>query len=389
MANYNAKVYTRKGIQNVRISARNDEEARNHAQKMGRVVSLEKDFGINFSPALSQAERQVFFARLSAMLASRVGTGEALRLLRDTFGGKIQEISSRLLTMVEAGDDLATAFAKIGAPDFPPTTVALIQAGARSGETWKSIRDASGFEYELFNIKKQASKGLMGGIMGFIFAGIVTVASTLYMGPKILESDLIKAGGKSVDVGWIQTAGDVLGWLMAVMLFFGLTALFVGSVLKRIFPVQIDKFIMKIPFYKDMVLAKNNFIVFYGLGLLVRSGVRMEDALRLSGEGAPKGALRRDLLNGAQAVKTGRNWPVVMETLHPTDRAALMSATDREQIANTLDALAVQYRDLYAQRLATFVPAINLVAAVFLSISGGLMFGMTILPMLQASQGLL
>ena len=89
------------------------------------------------------------------------------------------------------------------------------------------------------------------------------------------------------------------------------------------------------------------------------------------------------------AVKTGKPWPRAMETLHPTDKAALMSATDREQVAGTLDTLATQYRELYGQRLASFVPVVNLLAALFLSIAGGLLFGQSILPMLMASQGMM
>ncbi len=389
MATYNAKLYTKKGIVTVSISARNEAEAKAHAQKLGRVVEIKKEIGINFSPALSPSDRQIFFARLSAMLSSRVGTSEALRLLRDNFSGKIQEVSSRLLTLVEGGDDLSTAIAKVGSPDFPPATIALIQAGSRSGDTWKALQDAAVFEYELHNVRKSASKGLISGIMGFLFAGVTTVVSTLYLGPKIMESDLIKSASKSVDVSLIQTVGTVMGWIMAVFLILGFVAFLLSGVLKKIMPLQADKIIMKIPYYKDMVLAKNNFIVYYGLALLVRAGVRMEDALRLASEGAPKGALRSDLLGASNAVKKGLHWPSAMITLHPTDRAALASATDRVQIANTLDALAKQYRDLYAQRLATFVPALNMVAALFLSLSGGIMFGMTILPMLQASQGLM
>jgi general secretion pathway protein F len=125
--------------------------------------------------------------------------------------------------------------------------------------------------------------------------------------------------------------------------------------------------------------------VLYGLSLLVKSGVRTEEALRLSAEGAPRGALRTDLVAATLAVKTGKHWPQAMTTFHPTDKASLLSASDREQVASTLGTLANQYRELYAQRLGSFVPALNLVAALFMSIAGGLLFGQAILPMLMAS----
>jgi general secretion pathway protein F len=295
-----------------------------------------------------------------------------------------------MLGYVESGDDLGQAIERIGSSDFPDATTALIKAGSKSGETWRALQDAAEFEFELHKVRQNAAKGLWGGISGFAFAGLTTMASTLYVGPEIMKSDLIKglaskSGG--VNLSAIDAAGTALGWVMAVVMLIAVILIVLGTLGRRLVPNEADKLILRIPFYKDLVLAKNNYIVLYGLALLIRSGVRAEEALRLSAEGAPKGALRTDLVNAMNAVKTGRPWPKAMNTLHPTDKASLMCATDREQVATTLDALANQYRSLYAQRLGSFVPALNLVAALLLSLSGGLLFGQSILPMLMATQG--
>jgi general secretion pathway protein F len=389
---YEGKVKTRTNrVKAVSIQARNKEEALAHIERMGRVVTFKRKVGVSIRTGLSAGDRQIFFTRLSAMLSSKVGTSDALTLMRDTFTGNIQEVSGRLLSYVESGDDLSAAFDRIGNPDFPDATVALIKAGARSGETWRAIKDAAEFEYQLHNIKKGAAKGLITGVFSFIFAGLLTVVSTLYIGPEIMNSALIKSANHdgSVDIGWINTTAEVMGYLMAALMTIGLLFWILASVGRKLAPVKADNLILKIPFYKDLVLSRNNFVVLYGLALLIKSGVRTEEALRLSAEGAPRGALRYDLVAAMTAVKTGRPWPKVMQTLHPTDKAALMSATDREQIASTLDTLAAQYRELYAQRLGSFVPAINMLAALFMSIAGGLLFGQSILPMLMASQSML
>lgn len=389
---YEGKVRTRGNrMRSVEIQARNKDEALSHINKMGRVVTFRRRVSLDLRSGMTPADRQIFFTRLSAMLSSRVGTSDALTLMRDTFTGKIQEVSARLLNYVESGDDLAAAFERVGNPDFPEATVALIRAGSRSGETWRAIKDAAEFEYQLHNIKKGAAKGLWTGIGSFIGAGVMTMVSTLYVGPKIMESDLIKAANKNgaVNIDWINDIAFVTGYTMGVLMVAGILFWLLASVGRQVMPVKADKFILKVPFYKDLVLSRNNFVVLYGLALLIKSGVRTEEALRLSSESAPKGALRADLAAAMQAVKTGRQWPKVMQTLHPTDKAALMSATDREQVATTLDTLANQYRELYAQRLSSFVPIINLLAALFMSIAGGLLFGQAIMPMLMATEGLL
>jgi general secretion pathway protein F len=389
MAVYASKVRTRaNAMRAVEIQARSEEEARAALNRMGRVVTFRRKFSVEVRRGMSAADRQIFFTRLSSMLISRVGTSDALALMRDTFTGKIQEVAGRLLGYVETGDDLAAAVERVGSPDFPEATVALIKAGARTGETGRAVKDAAEFEYQLHNIRKSASKGLWTGVGGFLMAGALTLVSTLWIGPVIMESPLIR-GVEGVNIDWINNVAFATGYLMGALLVVGLLAWLVASVGRQIAPVQVDQFILKIPFYKDLVLAKNNFIVLYGLALLIKSGVRTEEALRLSAEGAPRGALRNDLTLATQAVKTGRPWPKVMATLHPTDKAALMSAVDREQVSHTLDTLSAQYRELYGQRLASFVPALNLLAALFLSIAGGLLFGQSILPMLMASEGLL
>jgi general secretion pathway protein F len=392
MASYEGKVKTRGNkIRSIEIQARNKDEAMKQVARMGRVVTFRRKMTINYSAKLSAGDRQIFFTRLSAMLSSRVGTSDALTLMRDTFSGKIQEVSGRILNYVQGGDDLADAMEKVGSPDFPQATVALIKAGSRSGETWRAIKDAATFEYELHNIKKGAAKGLVSGIFSFLAAAVMTIGSTLYVGPKIMESDLIKASNKdgAVNIDWVMTSGYVTAYIMIAILFVGVCFWLLSSVGRRIMPVKADKIILKIPYYKDLILSRNNFIVLYGLALLIKSGVRVEQALSLSADGAPRGALKADLIAAMTAVKTGKPWPKAMTTLHPTDKAALLSATDREQVATTLDTLAGQYRELYGQRLASFVPLINLVAALFMSIAGALIFGQSILPMLMATGGLI
>lgn len=390
MALYESKVRTRNNkIKRVEVRAKSSREAEASFSKSGRVISVRRKVSFDLSRGLSEAERQVMFTRLASMLTSKVGTSDALGLLRDTFSGRIQEISGKLLGYLDSGDDLAEAIERVGPPDFPEATVALIKAGARSGETGKAIKDAATFEYELHNVKKGAAKGLWTGVFSFLFAGALTVVSTLYVGPKIMDSPLIKSAGSGVDIGWINTTANVVGYTMAALLILATVLWLLSVVGRRVLPTQADGLILKIPYYKDLVLSRNNFIVFYGLSLLIRSGVRIEEALRLSAHGAPRGALKNDLLAGERAVKTGKPWAAAMATLHPTDKAALLSAVDREQTAHTLDTLANQYRELYAQRLASFVPIVNMLAAIFMTVAGGILFGESIMPMLMASKSLL
>ena len=374
-------------IKSYEFHAKDAGEARLYLKRHGTVLTVKRRLSFTMSKGLSPDERQIFYIRMGSMLSSRVGTSTALTLMRDTFKGAISKVSGRLNSIVESGKDLAESLEVIGAPDFPEATVALIRAGTQSGDSGRALLEAAKFERELHDIKKTASKGLYTGIFSFLMAGGLTAASTLWVGPEIMNSPLMKAAG-DIDIGWVNTTATVVGVSMTALLIVGIVFWLLAAVGRRIVPVHADKLILKIPFYKDLVLAKNNFIVLYGLAMLVRTGVRTEDALRLSATGAPRGALRNDLMLAFKAVKEGQPWPKAMSTLHPTDKAALLSATDREQVARTLDTLSNQYRELYGRRLGSFVPALNMMSALFLSIAGGLLFGQSIMPMLMASGNL-
>lgn len=391
MALYSGKIRDKSGIRKVELQARTETEARKQMERMGQLISFTRKSSLTVSRGLTADERQIFFNRMSSMIQSGVGTSNGLKLMRDTFSGKIQEVAGRLIVIVESGADLAEAMDQIGSPDFPEATLALIKAGSRSGETWRALRDAAEFEYQLHTIRKGSGKGLWMAIASFFIAGALILGSTFYAGPEIMNSPLIKAAQESgsVNIDIINQTAIVVSYIMLVLLIIGVFFGMLATLGRQVMPVKADAIILKIPFYKDLVLAKNNYIVLYGLALLIRSGVRIEEALRLSAENAPKGALRADLQNGLAAVKIGKAWVAPMNTLHPTDKAALSCAANAEQIALTLDILANQYRDLYARRLASFVPVLSMASAIFLTIAGGIIFGQTILPMLMASKAML
>jgi general secretion pathway protein F len=192
----------------------------------------------------------------------------------------------------------------------------------------------------------------------------------------------------AVNVDWIETVGKVLCAIQICMLVFFSLFLWLGTAGRALAPDLADKLILRIPYYKDLVLSRNAYVVLYKFGLLVGSGIPMEESLALTAEGSPRGALRTDIERSLVFIRSGKTWANALETLHPTDRAALSSSTDREDTARTLDMLARQYRDMYMSRIKSFAPALQMVAALFMTASGALLFGLVILPMLQFSAGI-
>lgn len=388
MAQYIVKVLSKGKVISTDIEAKDIDDAKIRASRFGSVVSAQQKK--RSMSALSYSERQTMLIRLAAMISSGVGAGEALRIMRGAFTGRIKDVSHDLLVKVESGMDLPSAFESVGRPHFSENMTALIKAGSVAGSTADAMREAIAFDREMKEIGKNAAKGIGSAIFSFLLSAIIIIVTVFYGLPKIMESDLMKMGGsKSVDMGWAITMSNIVGVFMGGVTLIALTLVFIGTLGKKIAPSLADALILKIPFYRDMILAQKNYIAFNGLALLVRSGVRMETALGLTATGTPPGALRQDFLMASEAVKSGKPWALVMKTIHETDRVALSASLDRVQVASSLRVISDQYKEIYSSRIEVFVPTMQVISALCMTLAGFIMFALTTLPMMQMTEGIL
>ena len=391
MKTFNAKVLNRGVVSVVTISALNRKQAMDSARKHGQVVNLSSSSGGSLFKRLTVADRVLFFQRLASMLTAKVGLSEALEVIHASFTGSVRDAAHILHVNILQGMSLSEAMAIAGPSYFPETVLAIVNTGSRGGDIAYAILEACRFEQELDAVKRESSKGISSALFGFIAAVLTILGSTMYVAPQIMGSGLVTVSAGAVDVGWIQTTSDVITWIaIGMSLLIGLL-FFTSKVLRPFSPAAIDRVILRIPFYRDMVLAKSNYMVFFGLAVLLKAGLRLEEALSLTVDSAPKGELRNDLIRARDVIIKGSSqpWANSMRLLHPTDRAALATAQDRSQTAKTIENLAKQYQALYKSRIETFVPVMQLFSAILLSIAGYVLFGLSILPLLQSSTAIL
>jgi general secretion pathway protein F len=383
MALYIVKVMTEDGLRTTRVEAPDDSSAERIASRKGTVLSKKRQMKTDLSRGMSSSDRNTFMLRLAAMVGSKVPASQALKLLSETFSGKIKQCATQMGERIAQGMSLADAIAA-DTKNFPPATAALVKAGVAGGETSKALREAAEFEYMITGIQKGAMKDIAAAVGTFFIAFGLMIMTVYYLGPTVTENPIFK-NNPNIDVYWPKLIGVVLVWVMGFKALLFLIFFWIGTAGRLISPDQADKLILKIPYYKDLVLSRNSYVVLYKLSLLVNSGIRIEECLALTADGSPKGAMRTDMYRALGFIRQGKNWSNGMETLHPTDRAALSCSTDRDDTANTLDMLASQYRDLYMSRIKSFAPVMQTMAALYMSIAGAEMFFLTMLPMLQFS----
>ena len=388
MGQYVIQVRSKGTVKAIDITAGTPEIAKRLGKRYGIVLGVSKKRGGGPSRGLSASDRYIFLIRLSTMLASKVGSTEALRLIRDSFRGKISVVAATMLEKVELGMDLPTALCE-DTKNFPVALGMIVKAGAQTGQTYKALNDAAEFEKEINDVKKGSKTGILQAMGSFMLAGAMLVGSTFYIGPKVMDMGLMKENKDKIDNSLVDAISYIGGGFMVIVMTVFAVLFWLATFGRRFFPTTADNIILKIPYYSEIVLAQENYTNLYRLSLMVRSGVRMEEALKTAHESCRRGALKDDFGRALSALKTGQKWAGGMTILHPTDRAALMLAADRDQIATNLNNIAAQYNSLYKQRIAAFTPTLQIMSAFSMSLSGFVLFGQTVMPMLQLSANMM
>lgn len=388
MKNFKIKIAVGRKVMETTISANSIDEARKLASRRGQLLSI-KAAG-SAGSKLSLQDRLMLFQRLASMVGSKVGASDALEIIYQSFTGSIREAARILRDEIRGGATLFEAMDRAGPKYFPEAIVAIVKTGSRGGDLAMALREAARFERELAQVKKASSKGIASAMMGFV-AGVITIlASTYYVAPMILNSSLVEASGAG-DIGWVMTMANVISMIaLGASVIMGGIFIY-GVVIRPFAPAAVDRGILRIPFYRDMALAKTNYMVFFGLAVLLKAGLRVEESLELTIESAPKGELRNDLERARTALVKGsaKPWASYMTMLHPTDKAALATAQDQAQTARTIEELAQTYQQLYQSRLELFVPAVQIFSAVFLALAGFVLFGVSIIPLMQSTSSIM
>ena len=355
-------------------------EARKAASRFGQVISVIRAKKSIFNVGMSRDERFIFLMRLSTMIGSRFPVTEALKLVIDSFGGKIREAARNALPLVSRGVPLGEALAS-DVKNFPGSVGLLIKTGAASGDTAKSLREAAEFERLIGEASKGATMAIIKSFF-YMFAALGLLLVNQYVVvPKMFDSQIMKMGAETdysfwKNIGFYFVVGQSL--VLAILIF--LVAL--ATTGRRMAPDKVDALILKMPLMRDLVISQDNFIGLYRLSLLVQAGIPMNECLVSCAESTRPGALREDFKRALLGLKRGEKWSRYMKTLHATDRAALMLMPDSDELAKNLSYMADQSKSLYLNRLKVIAPTMDVISALLMSIAGFIILIVTTIPQL-------
>jgi general secretion pathway protein F len=376
-----ARVRSGNETKDVLVVGTNEAEARRQAGRSGNVISLKRSKNSLLKSGMSRNERFVFLMRLSTMIGSKFPVSDALKLMMSSFSGKIREAAKTAIPQVERGVPLGEALAT-DVKNFPGSIGLLIKTGSASGDTAGALREAAEFE----KLIGEASKGAMFAIVRsflymFMALGLLIVNQYVII-PKMFDSSIMKMA-KNADFSiWKSIGLWAMGINILIMVIL-LSLVALATFGRRIAPDKVDSFILKLPIMRDIVISQDNYIGLYRMSLLVRANVPMNEALLSCAESTRPGALKEDFKRAYGGLKRGEKWAKYMNTLHPTDRAALMLMPDIDELAKNLHYIAEQSKVLYLQRLGVISPTMDIVSAMLISIAGFIVLVVTTVPQLQ------
>lgn len=385
---WDVRVKVAKTTDSLRIIAETKEEALLRVPQNFRVLSIQRGRKRLIKKVLSRSDRITLLRRLAMMTRSNVGLSTALKKIAASFTGTLKEVAERIEDRVAAGENFDVVLD--GMPEhFPPATVSLIKSGMEGGQIGVALLDAANFENEMEKIGKQARGGLLSAAFEFLIAAVLIIVTAYWVGPWVMDSKMMKMSGGEVNIDWAFLLADILAALTVLIIVASVSLLMIAYVLKPFMPYFADRLVLKIPVFRDLVLSKTYYSVFYGAALLLSSGVMLKKSIGLARDSAPSGAVRNDLTNAYEAIETGQDWASQMVNLHPTERACLETAQDRSEISEAFLAVAQTHREVYAQRIGQVVPTLSVVSNIFMFMAGFLVFAMMMLPNLQLTKGIL
>lgn len=346
------------------IVAQSKGEARLIGQKSGIVIGEPQQRKDGRGGGMTPGERYVFLHQLATMQIAKVPLSRALQILRESHGSRIGRAAALLESGVAAGRQIADLMFE-DKKNFPGAVGLLVKAGSKgAGGTAQSLKKAAEFERQILGAATKGAKGLYSAGFWIVTATVSIFACPLWLTPYLKESQLFQLTETAVDWQWLDNLSYGTGGITLLLMLLGIFLFFLVGVGQRLFPQFSDKIVMKLPYLKDLVFTRDNFVSLYRFSLMVKAGVSLEESLDTTFSDTRKGALKDDLSRALINVKTGKPWAEGFRTVHETDKAALSMATDKERLGEILEQVADQNKAIYIRKLEVLQPIMQTIGGI-------------------------
>lgn len=260
-----------------------------------------------FLPQIKTAELSLFTRELYTLLDAGTPLNEALKAMSQQAESKqMTRFVTSLHTKVAEGHGLASAMNQ--APyKIPTDVIATIQAGEESGYLDKVLSRLAESIEQRDQLNKKMKTALIYPILMVVVAVMIVFFLMIYVVPKVVKVfDNMQQDLPPLTQGLLSFSDFIQhqwGWLLAILI-----AIWLGfiSVLRQSKGrYKVHAFLLKVPGLKRFLIYSSAARWARTLGVLISSGVAIQDALKISAEVVTLEPLKKAVLKMVADVREG------------------------------------------------------------------------------------
>ncbi|KAF2959273.1 type II secretion system F family protein [Thermotoga sp. 38H-to] len=256
---------------------------------------------------ISISEIATFCRQLSIMISAGIRIKEALNILarQTVFSRRFRKVILEIALNVETGDSLAEAFRKTGV--FDNVLISMLEAGEEGGVLDRTLKRAADFYESMKRLQDEVKSAMAYPLFVLFFAVVIVLVISFYILPN-----LVRAFGTSIPLSptirSLLKANEFLSenWPWFSVLVTGIIAgIFV--LMKSKYGVYIKEYLSFI-FPPVRKLRQNMGLERFArtLGILVGSGVRITDAIKMAAQASSSPSIIRKTEEMVRKISEGK-----------------------------------------------------------------------------------
>ena len=298
-----------------------------------------------------QKDLLVFFRQLAVILQSGVALAQGLLLISENmtnqrFAGCIQHIAARL----SAGEELSLSL-RIYPKVFEPLAVGLIEAGEAGGILEQVLDRVALLLEERAKIRGQIIGALIYPVIVLVLATVVSLGLLIFIVPRFKAMfDGMGAELPALTSFLLELSKAITTFEFAIGA--PVTVAIIAIAFTRYYNTTqgrytIDKLILKIPIFGDLILRSEMASMSDTLATLVNAGIPIVEGLERCISASSNELTRRTLIQGISLVKQGQelNYSLGRSGMFPKLVISMIKIGEETgQLSFMLEKLAIFYK---------------------------------------------
>ena len=343
------------------------------------------------APRMSIKEQTFFMKRLAFLIKANISILEGLHMVKEQTRSKSHaRIVSKVIEDISNGQTLAKSLGKF--PDvFGEFGVNLIKVGESSGTLSQNLEYLAEELRKRYTLRKKVTGA-------FIYPAIIAVATLgitgflmLYLFPKIMPIFASLHAALPLSTRIVIAASTFLQqwwWLVLIVIALGTVAFFVALKHSRWFHLKFDQATLRLPGVGPMIKHYNLANMCRTLGLLLKSGITLSEALPLTADTTKNLAYRDDIRGLAEGINRGERLSTHLQknsVLFPVILGQMVSVGEHSgNLSNTL----IYLSELYDAEVEDFTKNISTLVEPVMMVVMGLLVGFIAISIITPIYGI-